>query len=492
MNDTPHIVPTEWHRRSKGFTGPCPICNFPRQHGEHRATSPADNTTARWVLRRKTSKGWGYIAIGGKSPRRKAVPKSGRTPRPHLPSATVAANMGKAAGLFTNGTLLTEVARQLQVKPHTVLSWRRRWPAVWKMLLDEASQTMATAIRAMVGTDAIFTDPATYTRMAKRALKRGEQTGEQLFPVNGEPTLTTFFRDWYKPQKLFDAQSNTVYHYELILRHWTIITGDPLLKEITDETLALFRDFLLKEPGMAKGSRKSVNTVRTQMRNIQTLLDKCGPAGPRNRDGRGIIDRVPWAQPPRKELKIPKTVDLDTLGKCYAAADKMQLPAIPGVKPADWWRALLVVCYNTGLRARTLFSLQWDHIDWKNRKAVIPAGCLKSRRPQIVYLNPIVIQHLLAIRRESVCVFEFSHARRRFWQLLHLLQKRAGVDQSDWFGLHALRRTLASILWEHSPSAAQFALGHTTSDITRQHYVDGGSLVARAIDALPQPEAFVA
>jgi hypothetical protein len=33
-------------------------------------------------------------------------------------------------------------------------------------------------------------------------------------------------------------------------------------------------------------------------------------------------------------------------------------------------------------------------------------------------------------------------------------------------------------------------LGHTSMDITREHYVDGRAIVAKALDALPQPEAF--
>ena len=56
--------------------------------------------------------------------------------------------------------------------------------------------------------------------------------------------------------------------------------------------------------------------------------------------------------------------------------------------------------------------------------------------------------------------------------------------------MHAIRKTVATMLYEVSPGAAQFALGHTTDDVTRKHYVDGGGLVARALDQLPQPEAF--
>jgi len=40
------------------------------------------------------------------------------------------------------------------------------------------------------------------------------------------------------------------------------------------------------------------------------------------------------------------------------------------------------------------------------------------------------------------------------------------------------------------PQAAQFALGHAGIDVTRQHYVAGDSILARAIDEMPWPAAF--
>jgi integrase len=72
------------------------------------------------------------------------------------------------------------------------------------------------------------------------------------------------------------------------------------------------------------------------------------------------------------------------------------------------------------------------------------------------------------------------------------LQKLADIPPADQFGLRTLRKTLATALYEQSPAAAQFALGHAGADVTRMHYVDGRGIVARALDALPQPTAFLA
>lgn len=486
--NTPEILPTQWHRKPARNKQPCPICGFWKKDGLHRAIAPDENRKGKWLVRMSTDAGWKfYVTVMERVPKKRG-PKPGS--RPHIPTPRVAKLMGQAVGLVARGQTMPEVAQALNVRPSVVAGWQHVWRDTWNMLLSQAVESLATSVRAMAGTAAVFDDPTAYIKLGKRVLKSYRQAGRDLFPpANGTPTLTSFYREWYLPQKLFEASPGTLVMYDLVLRHWQLITGDPPVTEITDETVANFRDFLLKQRGIKVDSRKSVNTVRTQMGTIQTLLDKLGPPGPKNRDGRGLIQRVPWAQRPRKELKIPKTVSMEMLSRCYAAADRMTRPMVPNVGIADWWRALLVTDYNTGMRAGTLFGLRWEYVDLENARIVLPARYLKSRRPQVFHLNVITVAHLQRIRGGGDLVFPWPHKRRNFWQDFHRLQSRAGIPEAQWFGLHAIRRTLATTLWEVNPGAAQFALGHTGSDVTRQHYVDGGPMVARALDALPQPWA---
>jgi integrase len=482
-------IATEWHYRPNR-RGPCAVCGCWLKHGKHRAAKPGDRPA--WVKWFRTiNRGLGYEPVGEKPPLQNGGTKPGTVRRPAIAEKATAERVGQAVALLANGKSMAETGRRLGVYPSTIAYWRRTWPDLWEKTMREALGRAADALRAVAGTEAVLTDQ-TQMQASGRILRQCRKNDVVAFESNGKTTLTTFYRKWYLPQKLFEATEGTKGTYEVALRQWQLATGDPPLREIKDETVALFRDYLLRQSGRKQNSTKSVNTVRTEMQMIQTLLDKCGPPGPKNRDGRGLLKVVPWAQRPRKELRIPKTVSLDSLGKCYAAANEMELPSVAGIQTGDWWRALLVVAYNTGLRHASLFALRWEHVEWENCRATIPASCMKSRRPQVIHFNRVTLKHLQRIRRVSGPVFPFPQARRRFWQLLHLLQKRAGIPEAEWFGLHGLRRTLATLLWEESPGAAQFALGHTTSDVTRQHYVDGGAMVARALDQLPQPEAFSA
>ena len=241
--------------------------------------------------------------------------------------------------------------------------------------------------------------------------------------------------------------------------------------------------------------RASPNSVRAHLRVVQLLLDKLGPPGRRNRDGLGILDIVPWALPPRQVQRIPRTVKLAYLSDCYLAAVGMDRPKFPGVRPPAFWRALLTVAWNTGLRRGTLFSMRSDEIDWTGCRLMLPAERMKSRRPMVVHLNPAALAALRSIRADRELVFQPpspAWSKSQFYKLFHKLQDLAAIPKKDHFGLHDIRRTAATALWEINPGAAQFALSHTSSDVTRKHYVDGGPLVARALDALPQPQALAA
>jgi integrase len=145
---------------------------------------------------------------------------------------------------------------------------------------------------------------------------------------------------------------------------------------------------------------------------------------------------------------------------------------------------------NTGLRRGTLFGLKMSDIDWQKRTILIRPSNNKSRKVFSVHLNETAYRHLLAIRTDREKVFPWPHCSRCFHTTFHRLQNASGIAQEEHFGLHALRRTLATMLYEQSPGAAQIALGHSDQRTTQAHYVAPNAMVARALDALPQPEAF--
>ena len=427
------IQPTDWHQKPEGHVGPCPVCGYEGKYRIwHRAEIVGDGALSLYYTRRKAKTGWREIAVG--------------------PNKSEMQDEQKA---------------------------RRRDNKIIRL------------VRLQAGTDAILADPDKYLAAASHAQSVIDNRGEALFPSqkkNGEHTLASFFEEYCLP--LSNGGEDFVASQRTTLKYWELATGNPPLKEIDNVMMARFKKFLMGLRGRRRHQRQKPRSVRNRLSHVQCILDKAGPPHPHNRDAAGILDRVPYVKPPRVTQEIPQIADEQDIVNCYLAAVGMEMPKVNGFKTPAWWRALIVLAYNTGLRRGTLFSLRMDDIDWQKSRLVIASGRMKSGRGHLIHLNATTLEHLRAIRTDRELVFPWYRHPKRFYDYFHRLQDMAGIPKDDHFTLHAIRRTLATRLWELEPQAAPLALGHAGSDVTIRHYVQSSGIVSRALDALPQPEAF--
>jgi len=487
---------TDWHVVPKGDKGTCSVCGCrlytnagdPRHIGkmQHRAINGG------WEKRKKTRAGWECRVIG--PPRKPSlVPKPKAEPKRRVrPGAKVDTRrlIGLAAALRVQGFTGAEIAERLGVSEGTLGQWKCNYPDLWDLAYNEAMRGVVDVVRAQVGTDAILADPDKYIALATQADQWLVRRGEQLFPRNGKPTLTTFFEDYYLPNCLFEATKGTIEQYRYGLIRWRLLTGDPALGEISVPLLAKFRDALLKMAGAHSYQRMRPTTVCSKLRIIHTLLGKAAKPGPRNRDALGLIDEAPWVRPPKCQ-RTPRTIVTDEqIEAVYLAAASMDFPRLPGIKPPGWWKAFITTTWCTGLRFGTLMELRMTDLDWGAKQFNIPAERMKSRRDHISPLTDTAIDHLRKIRTDREYVFPWPIGRREFYKYLHKLQDLACIPKAKHFGTHAIRRTLATRLYEVNPAAAQLALGHMGLEITREHYVKPEGIVRRGIEAIPQPPAF--
>ena len=220
------------------------------------------------------------------------------------------------------------------------------------------------------------------------------------------------------------------------------------------------------------------------MKHLQAILDKAGPSGPGSRrDAAEILTKVPWVKPPRQLLKMPRLVEPEVPQRRVPACPLMKVPKIEGIETAAWWRSLLAVALNTGMRRRTLLTLKWEWIDWKRCRATIPADAMKGRRPQVFPLNRFCVQHLLAIRGDREAVFPWPHHLTYFNTCFHRLLRYAGIPPEEHFGLHRIRKNTGSALWEKHPGA-ELILGHASIRVTQNYYVAQEGIMARALEQL--------
>ena len=502
-NDAPN--PHEFHKRPSKTKGPCPICGCPASlRGIHRRVHDPDAKHSRFVQKRKGADGWEFEVVDTtpKTPDRPKVrTRKVRRPRkkaeksPRVSSARLRENIIKACTMtVTKGKSSKEVAEAFGIAETTLYDWKREYADLWKKTEEALADQIIAVVRAQVGTDAILGDVDLYLHHANLAEKWCNVSQEPLFPVTKEQTLCTFFEEYYKPTCLSGAAPSTLNLYSMTLKRWRLLTGDPPLKDIDVPLLARFRDALAKCRGMKKWKRMSPSSIAGKMRQIQTILDKAGPPGYRNRDAAGVIETSPWCRAPKQEARPVRIVTPEEIDKVYNVACLMEQPKLEHLKPAQWWRALLVVTWNTGLRRGTLFKLTWDMVDWENRVFRIPGDSMKSKRWQVQPFNETAERHLRGIRRsylpETSLIFPWSQDSRQFHIALHKLLDLAGIPEEEHFGLHDIRKTLATTLWTDNPNAASLALGHTNSSVTARHYVEQMGIVAKAVNELKQPAAF--
>ena len=85
------------------------------------------------------------------------------------------------------------------------------------------------------------------------------------------------------------------------------------------------------------------------------------------------------------------------LGACRYASS----PAIGGITPEAWWRALLTLLYYTSCRIGTALAARYDWIgeEGLDRWLDVPGAAMKSRRPESLCLKPAAMAALESIRR---------------------------------------------------------------------------------------------
>lgn len=416
-----------------------------------------------------------------------------KTRLPSGPTKETLKQIAKAATLQATGKTRTEIAAELGVKLSMIAEWRKVYRDWWDKAFNRAVEQQAEFINAIKGTEEALKHARGFIdlRLPVAALIESQKSVPTSSPTQ-DATLSEFYHTYFKPVCLASTGRLQTANYERALRAWYVFTGDPPLKEITASTLAVFRDQAAKPPKSKRLGYISVTTVNGYLRWVQAVLDKAGPPMRGQRDAAGILNRVPWIRRPMAEQRPPRVVAPELLNQLYAGLVAAEAPKINGFKSSAWWRALIVTAYNTGLRRGTLFGLRVTDVDWTKRTILVRPANNKSRKRFATPLNETTIRHLSAIRTDREFLFPWPHCRRWFDTTFHRLQLSAGIPQSEHFGLHNLRKTLATMLYEASPGAAQIALGHSDSRTTQQHYVAPSAIVARALDALPQPEAFMA
>jgi integrase len=284
-------------------------------------------------------------------------------------------------------------------------------------------------------------------------------------------TLSELFERHY----VKEMRPNSLRAFRGHLRRWEKKTGGIPVREITNETVARFRQALIDE-GLSPATIKSTWT------SIRAALRRIGPVFDGNPWGLGIIDHVPAMRPVRQVRKLPRRVSLDDLNTLYLAAGRMTLPRV-GVSPAAYWQGILVLLYTTGMRIGDAQNVQWDDVNFEARtlRLCVSKTGVEAELP----LHDVAIEHLRRMPRLNDYVIA-RRARRNFFTHWSRWQALAGTD----FGTHDVRRTACSEVDAVSRGMGQVLLLHAPNTVTTKHYLNALPELRDAIDRMEIPLAF--
>lgn len=260
-------------------------------------------------------------------------------------------------------------------------------------------------------------------------------------------------------------RSNTVTQLRDTLRVFGRFVGspEPATAELRAETVNRFADWL--------AMRVRPHTVRDRINNLRLLARAA---------------RLPDAGEIRT-VRVPELVvrafSPDDMRRLLDATARLRGHFPCGVLRREWWRAHLLVKWDTGLRVSDMLALRWS--DLRPNLTL----CITQRKTSDVILRSVGPQAwsaLTAIRepQREVC-FPWHARREAYFKAFRRLVRLAGLDAGT---SKYIRRAGATQVWKHhGPAAAARYLGHAdgTGALAWRNYIDRSQLD----ENLPLPPA---
>lgn len=307
------------------------------------------------------------------------------------------------------------------------------------------------------------------------AIQRGKLAP---LPPPESGTLRAFFEDVYRPQRLLGCHPTSPRDYRNTLRLLFNYRGrDVPVSELSDRFASDFLNWLLERDMRSV----TVNGHRGRLLALWRLAAE-----------HHLVDALP------KVRKLPISVDVpdawtpEETARIVAAPLEMNWRApIAGIPAGQFWNALLLVQYWTGMRHGSLMKLRIADADLETGWLTVPGDQMKNRRGQRFRIGPDAIAALRRILEPPRgLLFPWPFDRNAFFKHYRRIIAAAEVapsTRSAMTGSHKMRRTVATMVASaRGIEAAATLLGHSSSEMTKR-YVDPSRLPGRdATEFLPQ------
>lgn len=288
-------------------------------------------------------------------------------------------------------------------------------------------------------------------------------------------TLNHFLTDIYAPLRGIDPRTVELYTYT-IKPFAEFLGRQPLLSDLEELKVAQFLAKRVRDRAPATAAKD-----RAQLRALWEFAAR-----------RKLVDTWPSVPRVRVPERVPEAWLVDEMERLLASADR-ETSNYEGIPSNLWWRACLLLAYDTGERATAVVSLRWA--DVRGGAVIYRAESRKGKRRDIIReISPETAEALLAIKGDrgpDDLVFPWPRGRSYLWKRLGIILERAGLPHGRKDKFHRIRKTTASY-FEAAGGNAQRLLDHSDPATTRK-YLDprivGGLAAPDVIPRLRRGEA---
>lgn len=288
-----------------------------------------------------------------------------------------------------------------------------------------------------------------------------------------EGSLWKFFEDKYRRQRLAGCTDGQGKQIEIAMRRLSKqLAHAVMLVDLSDEMIREHQAWMLDDGY----SPKTVNGACASLLAVWRFAYQLR-----------MVSELPRVSRIREYRRLPVAWKMDEFERLLEATKTRR--GMYGLVPANqWWRALLLVVYDTAIRCRAVLGIERSHLDIETGWLLVPAENMKARVEQRFRLSEQTLEAIRLIWLPSRRML-FPHKNRNwFHQNYGRLLEAAGLPRTSRDQLHKIRRTTASIVAkEEGIAAAVRLLGHSTETVTK-NYIDPTFISTHeVVDALPRP-----
>jgi integrase len=276
-------------------------------------------------------------------------------------------------------------------------------------------------------------------------------------------------RDFYAPLKGLSPRTVDLYGYSIAAMS-AFVRRPATVDDFDELTVARFL--------AARRATHSVATVAKDRAQIRALWEFAAR--------RGFCKTFPTIALVKIPERVPEswlTCDVERLLES-CAQEQTYICSIPS---ALWWRACILVCYQSAERINAVLSLKWQ--DCVGCSLLFRAEGRKGQTRDI--LREVTVEcadAMLAIRngrRGDQHVFPWDRGRTYLWKRMGIILERAGLPATRRDKFHRLRRTCASY-FAAAGGDAQRLLDHADPATTRKYVDPRIARTPQACDLIPK------